>query len=137
MATLDFQQALDEASDADRDGFLAFMIYALGVPTSALSPALLQRAMGVFVEAGVSEDSDVSAVLGAWFAKHPPQPALLAAFKATLTEGSRKDPAAASRASVGGDVARVPVGHGAAPAGSVKGGLAARLAPPPKKPPRG
>lgn len=132
---MDFLQSLAKEKPADADGFLAYMVFALGVPLSGLSKDLQGRVIGVFIEAGVEEDGDVAARLDSWFTAHPPAAHLLQSFKEALTSQARADGQGDARASIGVDVARVPVGHGQAPSGSVKGSMA-RFAPPPapKKP---
>ncbi|MDP2343056.1 MAG: hypothetical protein Q8O67_19020 [Deltaproteobacteria bacterium] len=121
---MDFLQALADEEPAEADGFLAYMVFALGVPVSSLSAELQGRVVGVFVEAGVSEDVDVAATLDAWFAAHPPSARLLDGFRAALTAQARADGQGEARAAIGVDVARTPVGHGEAPIGTVKGSMA-------------
>jgi hypothetical protein len=121
---MDFLQALADEEPAAADGFLAYMVFALGVPLSGLSADLQTRVVGVFIEAGVSEDVDVAATLNAWFARHPPAPGLLEKFRAALSAQASVDGQGDARASIGVDVARTPVGHGVAPSGTVKGSMA-------------
>ncbi len=121
---MDFLQALADEDPADADAFLAYMVFALGVPVSGLAPELQSRIIDVFVEAGVREDVDVGATLQSWFVDHPPLPRLLESFRTTLSAQARADGQGAARTSIGSDLVRTPVGHGQAPAGAVKGSMA-------------
>jgi hypothetical protein len=134
-SAMDFGAQLAQADPADADGVLAYLVFTMGLPLSSLTPPVQARVLSVFLDAGVVEGGDVSAVLTSWFAAHPPRPELLASFHATLPPLTPVDDSSA-RASIGTTTSRTPVGHGAAPSGSVKGALARFATQPttPKKP---
>lgn len=98
-----------------------------------MSPAL-ERIMREFASLlGLTADlprDEVERRIRAHYEEHPPSPRLLAevkdALRETLTEGGALDAAAAAKA-LGGVMAKTPVGHGDAPAGSMKASPLARF----------
>lgn len=98
-----------------------------------MSPAL-ERVLREFASllgltASLPRD-EVEARVRAHYEKHPPSPRLLAevkdALRELLTEDGALDAAAAAKA-LGNVMAKTPVGHGEAPAGSMKASPLARF----------